>query len=44
MSFVKLMVDGDGITEVEAEATLVLAGDVTVSGSGQSLSANDFRL
>ena len=44
MAFVKLMVDGDGITEVEAEATLVLAGDVTVSGSGKSLTANDFRL
>ncbi len=44
MAFVKLLLTGDATTEVEAEATLVLAGDVTVSGSGKSLTTNDFRL
>ena len=44
MGFVKILLNGDATTEVEAEATLVLAGDVTVSGAGKSLTANDFRL
>ena len=44
MAFVKLLMTGDATTEVEAEATLVLTGDVTVSGSGKSLIANDFRV
>ena len=42
--FVKLLITGDATTEVEAEATLVLAGDVTIVGSGKSLTTNDFRL
>lgn len=44
MAFVKILLTADATTEVEAEATLVLSGDVTVSGSGKSLTANDFRL
>jgi len=42
--FAKILLTGDATTEVEAEATLDLAGDVTVSGSGKSLTANDFRV
>ncbi len=42
--FKQVMLAGDGLTEVEGEATLGLTGDVTVSGSGKSLTANDFRL
>lgn len=43
MAFVKLLVTGDAETEVEA-ADLALAGDVTIIGSGKSLTTNDFRL
>lgn len=43
MAFVQLLITGDATTEVEAEATLVLAGDVSITGSGKFLEVKELR-